>query len=203
MLTQADVENIKKSLAAGVQIVAVPQLFETPRDLAQRMADLILEPVEYSEDHRAWNKNDMRILEPEAGTGILLGAVGASWYPDGELYAIEIDHRLCNDLEINFPKTMVINADFLDVYSLDPFDRIIMNPPFINGADIKHIKHALNFLKSDGRLVSICADGPRQRRELKTLAEESGGFYESLPAGTFKDKGTNVNSALLVIEGDG
>jgi methylase of polypeptide subunit release factors len=81
------------------------------------------------------------------------------------------------------------------------FDRIIMNPPFINGADIKHIKHALPMLKPDGRLVAICANGPRQQAQLKPIAEGSGGFYEPLPAGTFKDKGTNVNTALLVIEG--
>jgi hypothetical protein len=76
-----------------------------------------------------------------------------------------------------------------------------MNPPFVNGADIQHIKHAVTFLKPGGRLVAICANGPRQQAALKPLAEQSGGYWEDLPAGTFADQGTNVNTAMLVIEG--
>jgi len=38
-----------------------------------------------------------------------------------------------------------------------------MNPPFENGADIKHIQHAMKMLKPGGRLVAICANGPRQQ----------------------------------------
>jgi hypothetical protein len=52
-----------------------------------------------------------------------------------------------------------------------------------------------------GRLVAICADGPRQNATLKPLAEDSGGTWEPLPAGTFKEQGTGVNTVLLVIEG--
>jgi uncharacterized protein YcaQ len=77
-----------------------------------------------------------------------------------------------------------------------------MNPPFENGADIKHIQHAMHMLKPGGRLVAICANGPRQQAILKPLAENSGGWWEDLPAGTFAEQGTNVNTALLVIEAD-
>jgi len=45
-----------------------------------------------------------------------------------------------------------------------------MNPPFADGADVKHIKHALHFLERDGRLVALCAAGPRQQAELRPLA---------------------------------
>jgi hypothetical protein len=31
------------------------------------------------------------------------------------------------------------------------------------------------------------------------MAEESGGWWEDLPAGTFKEAGTGVNVALLLI----
>jgi hypothetical protein len=34
------------------------------------------------------------------------------------------------------------------------------------------------------------------------LAEQSGGWWEDLPAGTFADQGTNVNVALLIINKD-
>ena len=47
--------------------------------------------------------------------------------------------------------------------------------------------------------VAICANGPRQQAALRPLVDESGGEWEDLPAGTFKDSGTNVNAALLTI----
>jgi hypothetical protein len=37
-----------------------------------------------------------------------------------------------------------------------------LNPPFGNADDIKHIMHAWKMLKPGGRLVAICANGPRQ-----------------------------------------
>jgi hypothetical protein len=70
-----------------------------------------------------------------------------------------------------------------------------MNPPFVNGADIKHITHAIGFLKPGGRLVALCANGHRQRDQLKPLTD----YWEDLPPGSFSEQGTNVNVALLVI----
>jgi hypothetical protein len=49
-------------------------------------------------------------------------------------------------------------------------------------------------LKPGGRLVAICANGPRQREKLQPIASS----WEDLPSGTFK--GTGVNAALLVID---
>jgi hypothetical protein len=71
-----------------------------------------------------------------------------------------------------------------------------MNPPFENGADIKHITHAISFLKPGGRLVAICANGPRQNEKLRPLADT----WEPLPDGTFKESGTGVNTVLLTID---
>ena len=76
-----------------------------------------------------------------------------------------------------------------------------MNPPFKDGADIDHIMHAVKFLRPGGRLVALCADGPRQGEKLRPLAEACGGWWESLPEGTFAEHGTNVRVAMVVIEG--
>ena len=70
-----------------------------------------------------------------------------------------------------------------------------MNPPFKNGEDIKHIKHAAAMLKPNGLLVALCANGPRQANQLKPLADT----WEPLPAGSFKDQGTAVSVVLLTI----
>jgi hypothetical protein len=88
-------------------------------------------------------------------------------------------------------------GDFLQQNgNLGTFDRIVMNPPFQNGQDILHIKHAMAFLRPGGKLVALCANGPRQREQLQPLASH----WEDLPAGSFATQGTNVNVALLVIE---
>ena len=72
--------------------------------------------------------------------------------------------------EFNRPPLKVVCADFLECNgNLGKFDRIIMNPPFSDAADIKHIKHAIAFLKPGGRLVALCANGPRQHQQLQAV----------------------------------
>ncbi|MCP5006254.1 MAG: hypothetical protein GY941_20290, partial [Planctomycetes bacterium] len=71
-----------------------------------------------------------------------------------------------------------------------------MNPPFKDGADIKHINHAFGMLKPGGRLVAICANGPRQQRTFKSKAT----LWKDLPEGSFKNQGTNVNTAMIILD---
>ena len=75
-----------------------------------------------------------------------------------------------------------------------------MNPPFANGQDIKHIRHAATMLKPGGRLVAICANGPRQNDQLRPWVEQHQGQWHPLPAETFAVSGTSVNTVLLSIE---
>jgi phospholipid N-methyltransferase len=185
---------LEQSLKSGVRIVSAPQLFPTPNELAQRMAG------------EADIQGGHRVLEPSAGTGSLLQAILSVdpepklSAPSGRTVAIEINRTLADRLASEYPLTFVRCADFLEQNgNLGKFDRIVMNPPFENGADIKHIRHAAGFLADGGRLVALCANGSRQREILKPLAENSGGWWEDLPAGTFKEQGTGVNVALLLI----
>ena len=110
--------------------------------------------------------------------------------------AVELNRKLADKLEQDFPLTKVYCGDFLEQNdNLGTFDRIIMNPPFENGVDIKHIKHAATMLRPGGKLVAICAGGPRQQKEHEPLATA----WEQLPQGTFTNSGTQVNTVLLVI----
>lgn len=183
----ADMAAMQQTLKAGVTVQAVNQLFPTPKDLAQEVADLAdVQPGD-------------RVLEPSAGTGMLLGAIGckALGKPGGAMTAVEIHAGLAKRLATEFPLTTVINSDFLDMVGCTPdamFDKVIMNPPFEKGSDIKHIRHALKMLKPGGRLVAICANGPRQQEQLRPMAVK----WKALPADTFA--GTGVNAALMVIE---
>ena len=80
------------------------------------------------------------------------------------------------------------------------FDRIVMNPPFTNGDDIKHIMHALKMLKPGGRLAAICANGPRQNDKLRPLVEARGGIWEELSPDTFIGAGAGVRTVLLMLD---
>ncbi|WP_024516992.1 DUF3560 domain-containing protein [Bradyrhizobium sp. Tv2a-2] len=171
----------------GVQVVTAPQLFPTPASLAEEVAEL----ADLQDGHR--------LLEPSAGTGMLLDVARRS--VDGCLsaVAVEINPQLAQGLAQRFPGVTVVNADFLDMAGCTQdakFDRIVMNPPFENGADIRHIEHARTLLRPGGRIVAICANGPRQRAKLQPIAVE----WRDLPAGTFKESGTMVNTALVVID---
>lgn len=185
----------REQVKTGVQVVSAPQLFPTPRELAERMVSLARPQI------------GARVLEPSAGTGALLQALpGVMPFPGNRqtactVVAFEINHALAERLELSGLAQTVICADFLEsVWTDEPFDVVLMNSPFENAVDITHIKHALTMLKPGGRLVAICANGPRQQRELKPLIDEHGGTWEDLPPNTFESAGTNVNTALLVID---
>jgi type I restriction-modification system DNA methylase subunit len=90
----------------------------------------------------------------------------------------------------------VVCGDFLswDGRDFGAFDRVVMNPPFDNGADIRHVQHAFTMLAPGGRLVAIVANGPRENAQLRPRAVT----WEELPPGTFA--GTNVRAAIMVWE---
>lgn len=179
----AAVEAMRETLKAGVQVVSAPNLFPTPASLAARVAELA--------DLTAGDK----VLEPSAGTGALVQAVRALGIFREDVTAVEVNRALADRLQDKAGR--VVCADFLECNGdLGKFDKVVTNPPFDHGSDIRHIEHALTFLNPGGRLVAICANGPRQREALQSRATH----WEDLPAGTFKEQGTTVNTALVVID---
>lgn len=177
--TKTDFDSMKDTLRAGVQVVSAPQLFPTPAHVVAQMVDMA--------GIEAGNK----VLEPSAGTGAILDQI-----PEGcEVVAVEINATLCGRLDAS--GRAVVVGDFLNCTpdNIGTFDRVLMNPPFKDGSDIKHIKHALTMLKDGGRLVAICANGPRQNEQLRPLSTE----WIELERGTFS--GTDVSTVLLTIEG--
>lgn len=187
------IEAMRQTLRDGVAVVTAPQLFPTPAPLATQMAELAdLAPGQ-------------EVLEPSAGTGVLIDAIRAA-QPAAKVFAVEINHGLCEALarKITLPEDAaqgicrnVLQGDFLECFGLGKFDRIVMNPPFADGDDIKHITHALRLLNPGGRIVALCANGPRQNAKLRPIIEEMGGEWEELPAHTFAAAGTSVRTVLL------
>ncbi|UPT99358.1 DUF3560 domain-containing protein [Bradyrhizobium barranii subsp. apii] len=180
----ADFEAMRAMLkGGGVQVVVAPQLFPTSPTLADEVVELA--DIQPGQD----------VLEPSAGTGALLRAM-PNVRPHGTVTAVEINPRLADALREIADRTFCANFLECGADLLGTFDIILMNPPFENGDDIKHILHARTLLRPGGRIVAICANGPRQRDKLMPIASE----WRDLPAGSFKHAGTSVNTALLVIE---
>lgn len=182
----AEFAKLKESAAAGVQVVSAPQLFVTPPDLAQRVVD------------EADIQEGMTVLEPSAGTGALLDAAKGM---AEAMTAVEVNHKLAEALRQRFED--VITADFLECGDeLGKFDRVIMNPPFADQADIDHVTHALKFVKEGGKLVAIMSAGVEFRQDKKAtgfreMVERMGGTIEALPDDSFRESGTSVRTVLV------
>ena len=191
---------LKEQAKQGVEIVAVDQLFVTPKELAERVIDAAdIQPGQ-------------RVLEPSAGTGALLSAAlpwnGAGFTGNpaaGETVAVEINQRLADVLRSEYPTTDVRCGDFLHCNGdLGKFDRVVMNPPFSDQADIEHVTHALKFLKPGGKLVAIMSAGvtfreDRKASDFRALIWGMGGTIEELPEDSFKQSGTSVRTVLVEV----
>jgi len=164
-------------------------LFQTPEDIAARMVTL------------ADIRDGQKILEPSAGLGRIYRAIKQKTTAS-HITLVENAPQCCAEL---YRETegdtgaRLIQGDWLEITPAETqgFDRIVMNPPFKMGRDVKHIAHAMKFLKPGGLLVSLCYNGARQNRDLKPIADT----WEVLPAGSFRESGTNAEVCLLTIKG--
>ncbi len=178
------------------------QFFETPEDIARKMADIAtLRPTE-------------RVLEPSAGLGAIariareiVGLENVVCYeadPQRRLALIQAGFAVRGHAEAG--------NDFCDFLSVDPkriadIDVVLMNPPFARGQDIAHVLHAFKFLRPGGRLVAITSPGwtfrqERKYQEFREFVDQHMFHQEALPAGTFKASGTNASAILLGLEPD-
>ena len=86
------------------------------------------------------------------------------------------------------------------------FDKIIMNPPFSKQQDIDHIYKAFWHLKREGILISIVSEAPffrtnKKSIEFRKFLEDNNAEIIKKPEGTFKERGTMVNTRLIKITG--
>jgi hypothetical protein len=84
-------------------------------------------------------------------------------------------------------------------------DRVVMNPPFSNQQDMRHVLHAARFVCPGGRLVAIMSPAFMFRttpiaREFRAWLDEHPHTNEALPDGAFKTAGTGVRTNLLVVD---
>lgn len=166
-------------------------LYETPEPLADEVVALAgIEP-------------GMRVLEPNGGRGRIALAV-RRMCPSAAVLCVELLED--NAAELRRLGFEVLQRDFLKVRPADLpgglFDRVVMNPPFSGNADARHIGHALGFLRSGGRLVSIASGGLRTRQmgpavEIRRTLEAYGATWKDLGHGAFSESGTEISTCIV------
>lgn len=170
------------------------QFFETPDEIVEQMMDL------------AEIKNGMKVLEPSFGKGRIL----LHLTQETELvWGVELNVENMNYVLENIKGLQgYILHDFLDITSvpdLPEFDRVVMNPPFSNGKDVKHIFQAWDLLAKDGILVSIVSESPFFREnklsvEFRKWLKENNAEVIDLEAGAFKSSGTMVKTRIIKVK---
>lgn len=185
----------KRELEASLIGTKIPGFFPTPRPVIDRM-------IEYAD-----LQPGMSVLEPSAGKGDIADAVKEAC-PNCKLYLVEVNYNLIKLLE----NKGYFGVGFQDFMTWDlgiQFDRVLMNPPFENNQDVKHIQHAFDLLKPGGRLVAIagehCFFGQESAcSNFRSWLEENYAQIEKLESGTFTGKEafrqTGVASRLIVLD---
>jgi predicted RNA methylase len=152
------------------------QYYPTPAKVA---ADVVTE---------AYVKKGDLALDPSCGCGRLLDAARAA---GAKVVGIEVDPLRAAEAMRKGHRVMV--ANFLDTVPTPTYDVVLMNPPFYGKHYVKHVEHALKFLKSGGRLIAILPSTARYDHGLVD------GSWRDLPVGSFSESGTNVNTSVLTI----
>jgi hypothetical protein len=184
VLPDAEEEDAKPR--AGTSVSKDLQFYWSP-------ADVIAKALEFAGIYnlREWRNNPpepSRILEPSCGDGRIMDAIRAHGHR-----AFGIEYHAGRSAEARTKGHNVLTANFLECPAEPTFDFVVMNPPFYGRHYLKHIRHALEFLKPGGTLVSILpATAWYDHGELK-------GDWRDLPAGSFSEAGTNVPTGLLKI----
>lgn len=177
----------------GALTVERDGFFETPRAVVERMIEL----VPLADDAGAY------YLEPSAGKGAIVRVLIERGVDCRNIDAIEKNIYRGLFLKENRLGCACIGVDFLD-YQTNGYTRIYMNPPFEEGQDIDHVRHAYDLLDYDGMMVSVMGEGAffrsdRKAREFREWLDEVEGESEQLPDGAFKESGTGVKARLVVI----
>jgi predicted RNA methylase len=143
------------------------------------------------------------VLEPSSGDGALVDAcfdAGAA-----SVHAVELNPEAFNQLAApKKPRPNSFRAVFGDFLSTPPpcvlYERIVMNPPFTRGADIKHLERALKFLAPGGVCVCVLmGDKVSVKERLLCKTGQGSCVVYDCPADSFKESGTSIKTSFAVI----
>lgn len=155
-------------------------------------------------------EQDVRLLEPSAGTGAIMRAM-RDFAPDAAIDAVELDAKRAGLLRRAYEDTAsvrIFESDFLGWLKVRQYDAIVMNPPFAVESDplayIAHIRHAHAMLKPGGRLASVApisADfrTDKRTREFREWVLAHQGQFHTIREDAFAESGTLVRTCMVML----
>lgn len=183
VLPDAEPEDVKPS--ASTAVAKDLQFYWSPPAVVDAALDLVGLP---GPNAYAYGRTppEYRVLEPSCGDGRILDQIRARGST-----GLGIEYHPGRAAEARAKGHAVVTANFLEQAPKPEFDMVVMNPPFYGRHYVKHVRHALKFLKPGGTLVSILPATARyDHDELK-------GDWRDLPVASFAEAGTNVPTVLL------
>lgn len=184
VLPDAEPEGVKPS--ASTEVSKDLQFYPTPRAVVDAAMEFAGIP---NPEHYRSGRYDMpvlKVLEPSCGDGRIMDVLR-----ERKQDCFGIEYHPVRASEARAKGHAVLTANFLEHPATPQFDVVVMNPPFYGRHYIKHVQHALKFLKPGGKLVSILpATAHYDHGELK-------GEWSDLPVGSFSESGTNVPTGML------
>ncbi len=179
------IQEIERNLIGAT----IPGYFPTPKPVCSQMVKLaMLQP-------------GMRVWEPSGGKGDIASAIKEA--AEVNLEVCELNYNLRELLKLK--GFNVIGSDCFDITT--SYDRILMNPPFVKGSEITHIRYAFDGLVDGGRLVAIAPESiefrkDKKYREFRDWLQDKCIINDPLPQGSFlnSERSTGVNTRILILE---
>lgn len=150
--------------------------------------------------HKFSSLQGKRILEPSCGNGAIMEGLHRAGARD--IFGVEVDAGRAKNARVK--GFTVLTGNFLETAFDEPFDIVVMNPPFYGQHYAKHVRHAWSLLAPGGTLVAILPATARYDHGLlDDLVKEGGhrydGTWHDLPVGSFSESGTNINTTVLTL----
>lgn len=167
------------------------QFFPTPKSVAERVVEL------------AEIEDGYFVLEPSAGQGGLVDCIETN----NPILCIE---PLEENVKVLTQKGYVTAPMTFEQYyaaerkPADAYDRIIMNPPFSEQRDIKHLMMAYDMLEIGGILVAIISENAlyyqtELSKNFNKFLVENNAMIEAVPPRAFAESGTTIETIIVKI----
>lgn len=183
-------EAIAGLLATGeVTTDAERGYYPTPDPVAEQLLELAeLEP-------------GCEMLEPSAGRGAIAKPAAVR----GVIVdCVELDAARAEHIRSGGYARRVMTADFLDVKVERRYHRAVLNPPFADRQDIRHVERALRFVQPGGLVVAVMSGGltfrsDRLAKDFRARVQEARGTITELPDDAFPSVGVRTVVAVIPV----
>lgn len=186
----AAADAIAGLLATGEVITDVDRgYYPTPKPVVEQLLDLAELEV------------GCEVLEPSAGRGAIVKAAAAR---GAVVDCIELDTARAEHIRAGGYAREVTAADFFSVKVQRRYQRVIMNPPFADRQDIRHVQRALRFLQPGGLLVAVMYGSlpfrtDRKAKDFRARVQEARGTITELPDDAFPAVGVSTVVAVIPV----